>query len=234
MRKYISACHLFLWAIAVMAGITTSAQAYTTGNLLGNPGFDSGPLINATDILNSPYTTGDWGAENGSIVGTTAGVTPAGGTSMLSELASGAATQTFQLTDVSAYAADISAGTVTADLSAFFDVPDTVLAGIAGVSMTFYDASHNVISFGQQNINTDSLTNTWELDAYTGVAVPVNTSFILSQVFYGSDSLGSDPGFVDSAQLTLTSVPEPSSLALLGLGFASLFGFSRIRRAKSC
>ena len=39
-------------------------------------------------------------------------------------------------------------------------------------------------------------------------------------------------GFVDSAQLRLSTVPEPSSLVLLSLGLVSLWGVARARRGR--
>lgn len=46
---------------------------------------------------------------------------------------------------------------------------------------------------------------------------------MVTQVMYNDISLGANPGYVDPASLTITTVPEPGSLALLGLGAGALF-----------
>jgi hypothetical protein len=51
---------------------------------------------------------------------------------------------------------------------------------------------------------------------------------MVTEVLYNNSSIGSNNGYVDSASLTITTVPEPSGYALLGLGACVIF--SRRRR----
>jgi len=222
--------------IAVLvAGIAGTAQGYTTGNLLTDPSFENNALIFFANIIAPPYTENAWGAENGSIVGAENAVTPADGSKMLRMLASGATSQAWQLINLNAYSTDINAGLATMDLQILFNVPATVAAGQSAQTLQFYDALHVQIGpLFQADSNTtygslDALANTWQPLNLTGIPIPVNTVYVLTQVYFGSVSIGLSPGYVDDAHLTLTAVPEPSSIALVALGLVGV-GIGRARR----
>ena len=109
--------------LLALLGAVSSAQAVTSANLLGDPGFDSHPLLGFNTVLGD-FTgqQNNWGSENGTIVaGTSYDYVTAIGTSMLSMTATGgSATQTVQVINLSAYAAEINAGNATFDLQALF------------------------------------------------------------------------------------------------------------------
>jgi hypothetical protein len=220
--------------IALAASATQTHAAYPTGNLLTNPGFESSSLTSIGNVLGSPYSTAIWGDEASTIVGPTGGVTPSGGSNMLSMTTDGLQdTQTLQAVDVSAYATDIDAGSLVGNFSGLFNVDKNVPAGLAAIYLQFTDASHAYV--GATNINAnltlDSNPGTWEQISLTGVPIPPSTRYLVAQVLYDNNSMtvnGVDqPGFVDDTNLTLDTVPEPASLGLLA--FAAM-GMLRIRR----
>ena len=135
------------------------------------------------------------------------------------------ATQAWQLIDVSAYSVDINAGLVTVDASALYNVPADILSGVSSLNIQFLDASHAAIGLGV-NVGSSTLTNgfvdsnvaTWESLNITSAPLPVGTQYLRTQLAYGNASMRSNgvsrPGYVDATHLTLTAVPEPSTLIL--------------------
>ena len=212
-----------LLAVSVLvAAMASHADGYTTGNLLTDPSFEANPLINFVDILGSPFTTNAWGAESATISGPADGITPTDGSLMLSMTNDGLiATQAWQLIDVSAYSVDINAGLVTVDASALYNVPADISSGVSSLNIQFLDASHAAIGLGV-NVGSSSLDSnvaTWESLNITSAPLPVGTQYLRTQLAYGNASMinsngGSRPGYVDATHLTLTAVPEPSTLIL--------------------
>ena len=150
---------------------------------------------------------------------------------MLSETGNPSTYQTAQVTDVSSYAGLISAGGATVNLSALFNTPSGVSSAGAGVIVTFLsgtDFNADQISTISHSLTLDGDFTTWQQNSVSG-AIPVNTTWIVSQVTYNAASLGSNPGFVDAADLTV--VPEPTSAALL-LGSGAMLLLRR-RRASA-
>ena len=221
--------HLRILATGILFfAAASTAKAYTTGNLVVDPSFESNPLIPYVQILGPPYTTGSWGAEMATISGTASGITPASGALMLSMTDDGLiATQAFQLVDVSAYATDINAGLATVDASALYNVPADVPAGAAAVYTGFYNgANASIGSFTIPGV-LDSNVSTWQSLNINAFPVPVGTQYILMQVLYNNASMissngASRPGYVDDAMLTLTAVPEPTSIALAATAFVGV------------
>ena len=214
---------IFISLFVCMAFITVSAKA----NLLVDPGFEVNPLDTATNVLNNfPVYQGIWGQENGTITGVDGGVTPAQGFKMLRMDNTGSYTQTFQVTDVTSYAATIDAGGATINMSALFDVDKNLLAALGGVGVSFFTANNygSLTSFITGSLTLDNSANTWEPITVSG-AIPVGTRWLVSQVFYQDATLlGIDGnyggGYVDAADLTIT--PEPATMCLLGLGTLGL------------
>lgn len=221
--------------VFVCAGVLLAAVVLTSSasaNLLVDPGYEANALTGYGNVLtNFPGFQGIWGAENGLITGVDNGITPAQGSKMLRMDDEGnVTTQGFQVTDISAYAGPVDAGSATVTLSALFNVESFVPAAGAGVYLQFFSASNYASQIGTGtggSLSLDNLANTWETAAVT-TPVPVGTRWILSQVYYSNASLiGVDgavhPGYVDAADMRVT--PEPTGLALLALG--ALLGFRR-------
>lgn len=209
-------------ALAVAATVfAPSAQA----NLLVDPGFEVNPLTTYTNVLNNfAGYQGQWGVEVATITGVDGGVTPVEGVKMLRMTDDGlVATQGFQATDVTSYAALIDSGGAIVNLGALLNVDQNVPAASGGVTVLFFSAANWGSQIGSPligNTALDSSPATWELASVSG-AVPVSTRWLVTQVAYSNASLiGNDgavhPGYVDAARLTIT--PEPAALALLAVG----------------
>jgi hypothetical protein len=218
--------------VGVFAG-QANAAVYPTGNLLTNPGFENNLLTGISNVDSSPFSTNIWGDEASTIVTATGGVTPSGGTQMLSMTTDFLTyTQTLQLVDVSAFSPDISAGLLAASFNAKFNVSSNIPAANAGVILQFLDSSHNLVgSTSSAGLILDNNASTWQQISLANIAVPVTAQYLEAQVLYNDASLAvngqNNPGFVDDAVLTLdrsSTTPEPGSLmALIPAGSMLLF-----------
>jgi hypothetical protein len=141
------------------------------------------------------------------------------------------ATQAFQLIDVTPYSTDISAGIVTVDASALYNVPQDVAAGTGAINVGFYNAAHGFLSSAQTTSAIlpggfiDKNEATWQPLNITAFPVPTSTAFMLIQPLFVNatmvNSAGAQrPGYVDHTELTLTAVPEPSTFLLAALAMA--------------
>ena len=100
--------NLILACASLLLVIVSSPPSAEASNLLVDPEFNgTPPLTSDAIVLGPPFVLGQWGTENGAIVGIDGGVTPLTSPTMLAEYAPGTGTytQTFQATDVSAYPA---------------------------------------------------------------------------------------------------------------------------------
>ncbi|MGD0517059.1 MAG: PEP-CTERM sorting domain-containing protein [Thermoguttaceae bacterium] len=219
--------------ILVCAGLLLAIAAATPSagaNLLVDPEFDGTPALNTlATVFGPPFITGQWGAENGAIVGVDGGVTPLTAKTMLAEYSpAGGYTQTIQVTDVSADPA-----LSTYNLSAYFNADQHVSGAHAFVNITFYDSSNNLLGGPPSSgLILDGNTSTWEQISLTATE-PLSTKYIVSQVMYDENFLlGTDgaihPGYVDSASLTL--VPEPGTIVLLLSGLVGLICYAWRKR----
>lgn len=200
-------------------------------NLLVDPGFEANPLTTAANVLtNFVGAQGIWGPEAATITGVDGGVTPAQGVRMLRMVDDGLiATQVFQATDVTSYAALIDAGGATVNLSALFNAGPNVPAATAAVAIRFFSAAN----WGSANggpivggLSLDASPTTWQTASVT-TPVPVLTRWLITELAFSNASLLGNPGYADAADLTI--VPEPASLALLAAGSLLV-----LRRRRAC
>jgi hypothetical protein len=222
----ILACASLLLAIA-------AATPVAGANLLVDPEFNGTPPLLPMGSVFPPSgssTYGNWGAENGAIVTAQDSVTPLTATTMLAEsTGSPNYSQTAQVTDVSAF----SPGS-TYTLSAYFNA--NVPAALAFVNMSFYDATYTYLSDLSSSPGLiDSNPATWEQKTLT-LTAPLTTKYIISQVMYDENSITTTDGlvhagYVDSASLTV--VPEPGTIALLGMGAFGLLAWTWRRNRKT-
>ena len=222
--------NLIIASAGLLLAIVSSTPSATAANLLVDPEFDGTPALNTlTNVFGPPFLLGQWGAENGAIVGVDGGVTPLTARTMLAEYSpAGGYTQTIQVTDVSA---DPALSTYA--LSAYFNANQYVSGAHAFVNITFYDSSNNLLGGPPSSgLILDGNTSTWEQISLTATE-PLSTKYIVSQVLYDENFLtGSDgalhPGYVDSASLTL--VPEPGTIVLLLSGLVGLICYAWRKR----
>lgn len=205
------------------AAMALAFAAFSPGaraNLLVDPGFEVNALTNYANVLtNFVGYQGIWGVESATISGGNGGVTPAQATRMLCMTDDGlVATQAFQATDVTTYAALIDSGGATVNLSALLNAGPNVPAGVGGVTVRFFSAANWVSSIGAPvsgSLTLDNLPGTWQT-ASVSTAVPVSTRWLITEVAFTNSTMLGNPGYVDAADLTVT--PEPASLGLLCLG----------------
>jgi hypothetical protein len=209
-------------SVICAALIVSSASA----NLLVDPGFETNPLTTATNVLNFFVTyQGQWGQELSTIVTAENGITPYQAVQMLRMDYTGSYTQTFQVTDVTSYAALIDSGNAAVNLTAWFNIDKAVPAALGALGVSFFTTSSygsNIPPYLTASLTLDSSPNTWEPISLS-IVIPVGTRWLLSQVAYQDASLlGIDgayhPGYVDAADLVITQVPEPATLSILALG----------------
>lgn len=226
-------------AALIVAAAAIDAQAVLTPNLLVDPSFENPVLTPPTQIINAPYLTGVWGAENGgNVTGPVNLVSPAAGLRMHQQNnAGGIATQSWQLVNVSAYSTDINAGNATVNSSALFNASSGLPTALGSVALSFFNGANAPLAppVVIAGATPDANPATWQSYGMSGVPVPVNTQFIRMQVAYSNASLLSSngtflPAFVDDAVLQLNIVPEPSSMALAAAGLAGMLWIRRRRK----
>ena len=215
MKSPLRSTCLRLLPLLALALAASSAQA----NLLVDPGFESNPLTPIGNVLNPPtMPTGVWGHESSAITGSVGAVSPSSGLQMLSMTNAGAvSTQAVQAVNVSSFSGLINGG-ANFTLSADFNAAQP--GAIGGLLMQFFSGGgygSQIGSFVAGNINVDGNAAGWQTHSISGL-IPVGTQTMLAQVYYLNASLGGQAGFVDAADFSITAVPEPTTLAMMGLG----------------
>jgi hypothetical protein len=204
-------------------GIDVSVVASAFGrNLLVNPDF-SAPVVNGT----LPTAPGGWQGDLAASVGAESGINPRSVPSMLRFDATGTVTSTntfasqqWQIVDVSAQAADIAAGRVLADASAWFnrvagdasttdtrfDIRLLAFGGTAAALPAAYTAGSQ---FAVQAASILSTDNNWQ-QATVAMTLPTSTTLLLVEIYAFEDKVndGTVPEFAghyaDDISLVLT------------------------------
>jgi hypothetical protein len=221
-------------ALPLCMGLFVVVAAFgSPANLLVDPSFELNPLDTLVNIATTPLTKGVWGAENGVIVSGIQPdfVSPYDGTKMLCMADDGLSyTQTFQFTDVSAYASLIDSGKALATACGYFDTGDFAPgAGIGYIILHFAVADAWPLTDGSatNSLTLDSNPFTWQYLDVSAV-IPVGVRYIGTEVLYNNASLAGHNGYVDATCLNV--VPEPGSIGLLATAAGSALLMRRRRR----
>ncbi len=213
---------LHRWSAALLLGCSAAAHAQ-----LVDGGFDTQPLTTMAAVIGGPtFLYGQWGQESSTLSTGVGPNVPASPTRMLSMTIgnSGTATQTAQAIDVSgpSFAGLIASGNAIFSYSALFNADSA--GPVGGLSMDFFTGNSFATVIGAPviaNFAVDNIPGNWQVHTISG-AIPVGTQSMLAQVYYLNASLAAagfvQPGFVDSARLTIAAIPEPSTWAMMGLG----------------
>jgi hypothetical protein len=226
--------------VALVASVPLTAAASTV-SVLNDGGFEdpSGILPTALRLSWTSAAYGRWAVGDPmAAVGATNGITPHTGSEMLYfSPTGGVSSDVYQPIDVSAYAAQIDAGLVTADLGAFFNA-----LGGGTVGLDLYGVTSSApLAFGGEtllggkfnNFTVDGDRSTWQQFQVNHVLLTAGTRFL----FFGLHAPTSSAGtYADDASMTLTindgatsGVPEPGTVALV-LGGLLGMAWTRHRR----
>jgi hypothetical protein len=241
---------------ALVAGglvVPTAASAADLGtNLLANPGFesvnDTGTLgaYNTPQINNwNPVTPDKQGfaySHNGSMSAGNVVPNYANGAPLASggnwyftpnsgpnDAVINGPGQFFQDIDVSAGAsgAAIAAGLAAYNISAFFNSYDTQ-GDIGHLHLDF--RNNAMTSLGTAEVTGVLPLDEWKQNSLTG-SIPIGTHTVRASIF-GTTPVGGGPdGYMDNVVFSVSRIPEPSTVALVGLGFAAA-GLAKGRRCR--
>lgn len=214
-----------------ITGFTTNSHAVTSVEVLNDRGFEATVSPQAFQLSWTAADYGSWGV--GDQINTFAsqnGVTALTGVSMMSfETGLGDESNIYQIVDVTSFAAQIDAGLVTADLSAFYNATGLTTMGLTllGWDIAPLDFSGvSILGGGTDIFDVDGDLDTWEAFSVGGLAVATGTRYL---AFGMHEPTGGVTGYADDTSLILniadvpvTGVPEPGALALFGLGIAGL------------
>jgi hypothetical protein len=211
--------------------------------VLNDGGFED-PAGILPSALRLSWTAADYGkwaiGDPMAAVGVTNGISPRTGSKMMVfSPTGGVSSDVYQIVDVTAYASQIDAGLVTADLSVFYNA---VSAGGAGLDLYGLSSSApltfsgEVLLGGAYNLFTvDGDKSTWQSFEVNQVALKAGTRFLEFGLHSPTSSGGT---YADDAKLTLTindgvtpAVPEPGTTALFVAGLLAGGFWLRRRRA---
>ena len=250
MRKSLIA----LTVVIPMLLVTSVCRA----NFLTNPGFEVPEQTNEGLPAGSPYF-GNWIGDNSEIVTAQDGIVPFEGTRMLQMLNTqpGGAFYTtsgelFQLVDLSAYVGAIRAGGVmldgsiqvnritgdaTTDTSFSLRLWAMSRARTAPGSFVALSSSEGLATETTSTI-VDADPGSWQLVSAV-LDLPVETDYAILQFAFDENVSNDGSGiefdghYMDAATLTLSAVPEPSTIVLLILGGPPVVGASLCRADRS-
>ncbi|MDZ4805779.1 MAG: hypothetical protein SGI90_13045 [Candidatus Eisenbacteria bacterium] len=181
------------------------------GAQLVNPGFDAGPagpMFNFGTVVGPPAQYGFWGAEDASIVTVnTCGLGPRSNPYMLQlNVGGGSHSQAWQ-------AVDVSAGPPTlVSLRAWGNTCALSPGATIGVDIRTFNSpngwpTHTLLVNNVLGLDADA--GTWQQVVVNCVAIPVDTKYILAQVFLVNSTAGGVPAYIDDVELIFDHCPTP-------------------------
>lgn len=196
----------WLASLMVMLALCAS-RAGAQPNLLVDPGFERNALGSYHEVLdNFVQYQGVWGAEAATISGAVGPVIPPEGVRMLRVLPTGGVTsQVVQVTDVTPFAADIDAGRAVISVRGLFNADPDVPAAYGAIVSHFYTGPGLGFKIGhlQSSLFLDADPSSWE--EISGLfEVPVRTRWLVTQLYYGNESMNNRPCYVDATGLSIS------------------------------
>lgn len=165
-----------------------------------------------------------------SVVGSGGGVSPLDGSSMLAidttSILGDVRGNIYQIVDVTSFAAEIDAGIVTANLSVFYNSNASTDAGLSLHGMDFMPLNFDIfplLAGVGDGLTVDADANTWE-QFTTSAVLPVGIRYLAFGIHEATDA---PIAYADNASLTLTYVPIPLPIVLLGTCCAALLGYRK-------
>lgn len=230
MRSIKRVCVAFSLAMAAI-GLPASGYALPI-EVLGDGGFEATGSPQAQQLSWNAGDYGSWGVGDPlETVGAENGISPLSGAKMLSfEPVAGISSDIYQIVDVTAYAGQIDAGLVTADLSASYNATAATTMGLrllgwGAAPLDFGGLA--VLGGGVSNSGVDSDLVTWQEFNVNGIALTAGIRYLA----FGMHAPTGAVAYADGASLLLNvaEVPEPGTLAIFSLGLAGL-GYMRRRK----
>lgn len=214
--------------------VLLAAFADASANLINDSGFES-TSSQASQLVWTAADYGSWAVGDPfSIVGSDAGVSPLGGAKMLRFDGTLAAGDIYQILDLTSQSAQIDAGLVTANYSAYFNATDVNNVGLDiwgwASAPTGFNTPAPVLNTVDVERLLDSDTATWE-QLSNSTLLPTGLRYIALGL-HANGPLRTVYADQTSLTLTVAEVPTPSSLALLGLGLAGI-SFGRNKQSKT-
>lgn len=222
-----------LTALMLLALNLTSVNVLATPiEILNDGSFEStiSPQGSQTSWNSSAY--GSWAVGDPmSTVSGESGITPLAGSKMLRfGTSGGSSSDLYQIVDISGYATQIDAGLASVDMSISYNAA----AANSGMGLRLLGWSSAPTGFGGNsilggdfnNLTADGNTSTWQEFSVDNIVLTAGIRYL---AFGIHDRTALPLAYADNASLKLniTSVPEPSILALMSLG---LFGIGMLRK----
>lgn len=226
---------IYLLAAMGLFGISSSAMASVIGNLNEANCAGGGVTVSATSIVWSPVgTVAGTGCINtgiGTNLTYSGGSLLPGATGNIQNLTAGGGVvdsfMTFQGTTLDFVLTGLGPGSADTNCALSAINPVCSVAPGSPFILTFISANVTEIGLGANGTVTDGgVTSTW-FGSFTTQLNLSGTSIQNTELNGGSISS------TQSAQFTVSTVPEPGTVSMFLLGSLALLGFSRLRIRKS-